>query len=140
MASMKMSAKGDKPAIEIIDNNPDAQQETREQAAQAESDMRRRVAEMQRMAMEALQSASIAAAATQPPRKPVTEAEMAADEKAALDTVSAQDRTRVRLPVINKGDPEVAVTINGARYTIKRGVTVELPRAVVEVLEHADML
>ena len=141
MATVKMPAKGDKPAIEIIDDKPDMQQAQQEQAAQAESEMQRRAEEIRRMAMEALQGAALATAATQPPQRgPVTEAEMAQAESNTLKTVSGQERTRVKLPLINKNDPEVSVHINGVRYTIKRGQTVELPAAVIEVLEHADLL
>ena len=143
MATVKVPGKGDKAPIEIIDDKPDMQQAQHEQqqTAQAESEMQRRAEEIRRMAMEALQGAAMATVATQSPqRKPVTEAEMAQAEKDTLATVSGQERTRVKLPLINKNDPEVVVHINGVRYTIKRGQTVELPAAVVEALEHADML
>lgn len=142
MASVnKMPAKGDKPAIEILDAAPAAPQtQSAPETSAAETEMQRRAAEILRMAMEAQQGAAIATANTSPARPVVTEASMAAAEKAALESVSAQSRVRVKLPLINKNDPLVTVTINGARYDIKRGETVELPAAVIEVLEHADIL
>ena len=141
MATVKMPAKGGKPEIEITDTTPAAPQvQSAAETNAAETEMHRRAAEILRMAMESQQSAATATANTQPARPVVTESTMAAAEKATLATVSAQDRVRVKLPLISKNESTVAVTVNGVRYAIKRGETVELPAAVIEVLEHADIL
>lgn len=60
---------------------------------------------------------------------------MAAEKKQA-----AEEMVRFKIPTgraeIDKQD--VFVAVNGKSYLIKRGVTTELPKSVVEVLENAE--
>ena len=51
----------------------------------------------------------------------------------------AEDKVRIRLFKDNgryKGD--LFVSVNGVNYKIRRGVDVEVPKAVAEVLEHSQ--
>lgn len=52
----------------------------------------------------------------------------------------AKDTVKIKLPAI-RGDQEqegVYVAVNGKTYQIKRGVSVEVPACVAEVLEHSE--
>ena len=66
-----------------------------------------------------------------------------AEKKPTEDTVEkkpAEELVRFRIPrgrdEIDRQD--VFVAVNGKSYLIKRGVEVEMPKAVVEVLENAE--
>ena len=51
----------------------------------------------------------------------------------------AEEKVRIKLLKDNgryKGD--LFVSVNGVNYKIRRGVEVEVPRAVAEVLEHSQ--
>ena len=50
------------------------------------------------------------------------------------------DKVTMRLPVNreNPGDNEVVVGLNGRFYKIKRGVTVEVPKAVALILQQSE--
>ena len=51
----------------------------------------------------------------------------------------AEEKVRIKLFTDNgryKGD--LFVSVNGVNYKIRRGVEVEVPRAVAEVLEHSQ--
>ena len=51
----------------------------------------------------------------------------------------AEEKVRIKLFKDNgryKGD--LFVSVNGVNYKIRRGVAVEVPRAVAEVLEHSQ--
>lgn len=46
---------------------------------------------------------------------------------------------KIRLPLLkNEEVQEVFVAVNGRRFKIKRGVTVEVPACVEEVLRHSE--
>lgn len=52
----------------------------------------------------------------------------------------AFDLVRIEIhksPIKNAVDP-IPISVNGRQWTIKRGETVEVPRYLVEVLEHAE--
>ena len=51
----------------------------------------------------------------------------------------AEEKVRVKL-VTDKGryKSDLFVSVNGVNYMIRRGVEVEVPRAVAEVLEHSQ--
>lgn len=50
------------------------------------------------------------------------------------------EKVKMRLPVNreNPGDNEVVVGLNGRFYKIKRGVTVEVPKAVALILQQSE--
>ena len=50
------------------------------------------------------------------------------------------EKVKIRLPVNreNPGDNEVVVGLNGRFYKIRRGVTVEVPRAVALILQQSE--
>ena len=52
----------------------------------------------------------------------------------------AKDTVRIKLPLLrNDSDNEgVYVAVNGKTYQIKRGVYVDVPACVAEVLEHSE--
>lgn len=54
--------------------------------------------------------------------------------------MATKETVKIRLPMTrNENDLEgVYVAVNGKPYQIKRGVTVEVPACVAEVLEHSD--
>ena len=45
---------------------------------------------------------------------------------------------KIRLPKIRKDQPDEFVGVNGRTWLIKRGVTVEVPECVAEVLQHKE--
>jgi hypothetical protein len=52
----------------------------------------------------------------------------------------ADKRVKIRLPRNRSGESdEQIVGVNGVLYRIKRGVEVEVPESVVEVLQNADI-
>ena len=53
--------------------------------------------------------------------------------------MAKEKKIKIRLPII-KGDKtqEVFVGVNGKRYKIKRGVTVEVPESVAEAIRHSE--
>ena len=51
----------------------------------------------------------------------------------------AQDKVRIKLFKDNgRYKSDLFVSVNGVNYMIRRGVEVEVPRAVAEVLEHSQ--
>lgn len=50
------------------------------------------------------------------------------------------EKIKVKLPIIDKNDLVVEVCLNGYNVLIKRGELVELPKPIVEILEHAGLL
>lgn len=49
------------------------------------------------------------------------------------------DTVRVMLPKAGEGqEQEVFVGVNGVGYRIRKGVEVQVPKAVAEVLKHAE--
>ena len=58
------------------------------------------------------------------------------------EVFAKQDRVKIRLPKDEGGarGAEQLVTINGYSFVIQRGVTVEVPVGVAEVLEQAGLI
>ena len=51
----------------------------------------------------------------------------------------AEEKVRVKLFMDNgRYKSDLFVSVNGVNYMIRRGVEVEVPRAVAEVLEHSQ--
>ena len=73
-------------------------------------------------------------------KAPITEAEMARAEQEMNENLKREKTVRVKLPLIDKNEPYVEVGINGVIKLIQRGVTVDLPVSIVEVLEHAEII
>ena len=62
---------------------------------------------------------------------------MAAKKEIVEEVV--KDTVTVMLPRPAKNEaPDVFVAVNGKTFLIKKGVPVEVPRAVAEVLRHSD--
>ncbi len=74
----------------------------------------------------------------------MSEAEMEAIAKDTGEALAAQPKVKVKLYQVpdseSKKLPDETVQINGYTYVIKRGVEVEVPESVYEVLEHAGRL
>lgn len=50
-----------------------------------------------------------------------------------------EDKVRIKLPKEVKGQANyVIASCNGVVYKIQRGVEVEVPKAIAEILEHAE--
>lgn len=71
-------------------------------------------------------------------------AEIKDDEKQALETAKkVKEKTiKIKIPVdpMNPKDLIVPVMINGYKWKIKRGETVEVPEAVANILEGAKYI
>lgn len=61
-------------------------------------------------------------------------------EPVVLNEAPADRTVRVRLPKENPQQEDMVVWVNETRYIIKRGVYVDVPLAVAEVLEHAERM
>lgn len=56
-----------------------------------------------------------------------------------METNEAQPKmVKIRLPLSRNENKDVYVSVNGHSYLIKRGVMVEVPDYVAEVLEHQE--
>ena len=57
----------------------------------------------------------------------------------AVETVKAPEKVTIRLPRAAYGEEDtVFVGVNGRGYRIQRGVDVEVPRSVAEVLRNSE--
>jgi len=57
----------------------------------------------------------------------------------AVETVKVPETVMIRLPRASYGEEEtVFVGVNGKGYRIQRGVDVEVPRSVAEVLRNSE--
>jgi hypothetical protein len=74
----------------------------------------------------------------------MSEAQMEAIARDTGEALAAQPRVKVKLYQVpdseSKKLPDETVQINGYTYVIKRGVEVEVPESVYEVLKHAGRL
>lgn len=73
----------------------------------------------------------------------VSDAEMQAVTRRTADILAKQKKRKVRLRQTTGTEPRLpdeTVCINGHIYQIKRGIEVEVPQSVYEVLEQADRL
>lgn len=53
---------------------------------------------------------------------------------------SANDTVKIKIPLTKTERDDVFVGVNGKTYLIKRGVEVEVPRVVAEVIEHGERM
>ena len=53
-------------------------------------------------------------------------------------TVAKEKTVKIRLPLSRTEKDDVPVGVNGKTYLIKRGVDVEVPESVAEVLQHRE--
>lgn len=51
-----------------------------------------------------------------------------------------KDTVRIKIPLTKTERDDVYVALNGTTYLIKRGVEVEVPRGVAEILEHKEKM
>lgn len=71
-----------------------------------------------------------------------SEAEYQQQYRDIVEALNAQPKEKVRLyqvPADSSDEPlpDVTVSVNGHIYQIQRGVRVEVPKTVAEILEHA---
>lgn len=52
--------------------------------------------------------------------------------------MAAEKKVKIRLPLTRTEKDDVFVGLNGKTYLIKRGVDVEVPAGVAEILEHRE--
>ncbi len=52
--------------------------------------------------------------------------------------IKAPKKVKIRLPLTRTEKDDVFVAVNGKTYLIKRGVDVEVPASVAEVLKHRE--
>ena len=57
---------------------------------------------------------------------------------ATKKTTEAVETVTIRLPLTRTEKEDVFVGVNGKNYLIKRGVDVEVPASVAEVLKHSE--
>ncbi len=67
-------------------------------------------------------------------------------DKVAVETVNNEEpkkdeteRVRIIVPFIDGEDPEQVVGVNGKFYKIRKGVYVDVPAEVAEVLENSNL-
>ena len=58
----------------------------------------------------------------------------------ARESLHSQPKVKINIPATESEKDDVVVQINGYAFQIKRGVDVEVPEAVVQVLENAKIL
>ena len=63
---------------------------------------------------------------------------MATTNKEATPKVATPKKVKIRLPLTRAEKNDVWVSVNGEKYLIKRGVDVEVPDYVAEVLQHKE--
>lgn len=56
----------------------------------------------------------------------------------AKKTAVKEEMVKIKLPRITKNDADVFVSVNERTWLIKRGVEVEVPACVAEVLQHKE--
>jgi hypothetical protein len=84
--------------------------------------------------------APVIGAPTVPSRR-VTEADMTRDKLSTKAALDAMPKRSVRLVPAAKDQPNYeTVQINGYTYQIKRGVEVQVPSLVYEILEEANLI
>ena len=60
------------------------------------------------------------------------------NETQEVQKPAKEKKVKIRLPKLRKDEPDEFVAVNGRSWLIKRGVTVEVPECVAEVLQHRD--
>lgn len=59
--------------------------------------------------------------------------------EAGVDGQAETVKIRIPKDPSNRADNALFVGLNGKRYLIKRGETVEVPRGVAEIIEHSEL-
>lgn len=57
---------------------------------------------------------------------------------ATENTVKTEKKVKIKLPLSRTEKDDVFVGLNGKNYLIKRGVEVEVPAGVAEILQHRE--
>lgn len=75
-------------------------------------------------------------------KQPLTEADMEAEARHTGDTLRAQPKVRIKIPLDRKNPANcvVPVGVNGYLYYINRGQTVEVPKTVADILTQAQYI
>ena len=60
--------------------------------------------------------------------------------EAKKETVKKEETVKIKLPRGRKDEPDVFVSVNERTWLIKRGIEVEVPVCVAEVLEHQEQM
>lgn len=55
-----------------------------------------------------------------------------------MATKNTEQKVKIKLPLTRTDSDDVYVGVNGHSYLIKRGVAMEVPASVAEVLQHSD--
>lgn len=55
-----------------------------------------------------------------------------------MNTVKTEKKVKIRIPLTRGDNSDVFVGVNDRNWVIKRGVEVEVPECVVEVLKHQE--
>ena len=63
---------------------------------------------------------------------------MATNTNSEKKTEAIEEKVKIRLPLNREDNSDVFVAVNGRTWLIKRGVEVEVPPCVVEVLRHQE--
>ena len=61
-----------------------------------------------------------------------------AEEIQEIEAPAEEEKVSIRLPMTKELQDDVFVRVNQDTWLIKRGATVQVPKCVVEVLEHAE--
>lgn len=56
------------------------------------------------------------------------------------ETKKKEETVKIRLPRLGKNDADVFVSVNERTWLIKRGVEVEVPACVAEVLHNKELM
>lgn len=64
--------------------------------------------------------------------------EQAQEQTSELTPEQSEKMVSIRLPLTKEEKDDVFVRVNQRTWLIKRGVTVQVPACVVEVLEHSE--
>lgn len=63
---------------------------------------------------------------------------MATEKKETVNTEKTEKKVKIRIPRLKENNDDVYVSVNDRTWLIKRGVEVEVPECVAEVLQHQD--
>lgn len=63
---------------------------------------------------------------------------MAESKKTETKAEVKEEMVTIRLPRLSKDDPDEFVSVNERTWKIQRGVTVDVPACVAEVLRHKE--
>ena len=123
------AVEADNAAVQAVEVKQEAQ------AAEVKQVQTEQAAEVKQAQAEQPESASDIQAASR-----MSEKDFALAEERENAAMEQEPTARVRIPLISKTDPYVDVGVNGVIKRIQRGVTLDLPQSIVEVLEHAEIL